>query len=301
MGPNDYPLQESLLAGTDHAGAPVISRQRGVALAIVVWFLAAMALLVSGIVYEARLDVRMAQAHVARAEVEAAGDGAIQLALAAALGGIGRGSVEAIREFQVGGHRVLVEITPVSGLINLNSASEDLLSFLFARAGGLSPDQAQLAASSVIQWKASGAGASSLRRAQRFESVEDLMRVPGISRTLFDGVRDYVVARSGGGGSIDWSAAPAGLLGKFAEKYPKEVAAATRRQERLADLVGGPASSAISGGGSLATGNFRVDATVLYGDQAWVRRRWVSVGGSSRRGVPWRVTRTEGPRVVVTS
>ena len=52
-------------------------RQRGVALGIVVWFIAGMALLVSGIVSEARVDTRMAQLHYFRAQAAAAADGAI--------------------------------------------------------------------------------------------------------------------------------------------------------------------------------------------------------------------------------
>ena len=42
-------------------------QQRGVALGIVVWFIAGMALLVSGIIAEARIDTRMAQIHYFRA------------------------------------------------------------------------------------------------------------------------------------------------------------------------------------------------------------------------------------------
>ena len=56
--------------------------QKGVALAIVVWFIAGMSLLVAGIVSHARVDTQMAQLHVARAKAVAAGDGAIQLMLA---------------------------------------------------------------------------------------------------------------------------------------------------------------------------------------------------------------------------
>ena len=59
--------------------ATVRSRQQGVALAIVVWFIAGMSLLVAGIVAQARVDTQMAQVHVARAKAVAAGDGAIQL------------------------------------------------------------------------------------------------------------------------------------------------------------------------------------------------------------------------------
>ena len=59
-----------------------VEPQRGVALGVVVWFIAGMALLVSGIIAEARIDTRMAQIHYFRAQAAAAGDGAINLALA---------------------------------------------------------------------------------------------------------------------------------------------------------------------------------------------------------------------------
>ena len=41
--------------------------QKGVALAIVVWFIAGMSLLVAGIVSHARVDTQMAQLHIAKA------------------------------------------------------------------------------------------------------------------------------------------------------------------------------------------------------------------------------------------
>ena len=261
------------------------TKQRGVALAMVVWFLAAMSLLVSGIVYQAKLDVRLAQVHVARAEVEAAGDGAIRLALASMAAGRA-GSAE----YVVGDHRVRIEVTPSTGLININSASLDLLTFLFIEVGLLPPEQAKVVADNVIQWRSNSSSAGGQRgRAQNFDAVEDLIRVQGVGRVLFDRVRDYIVATSGGAGAIDWSAAPPGLLQQFAKKYPREVAAASRRQDRLADLVG-------SAGGS---GNYRVDATVIYGDRAWLRRRWVTMRSSNNGELPWRVIRTEGARTRV--
>ena len=66
------------------AGKPQKSsrHQQGIALGVVVWFIAGMALIVSGIVSEAKVDTRMAQLHYFRAQAAAAGDGAINLALA---------------------------------------------------------------------------------------------------------------------------------------------------------------------------------------------------------------------------
>ncbi|MEM1113669.1 MAG: hypothetical protein AAGI11_17280 [Pseudomonadota bacterium] len=274
--------------------------QRGVALAIVVWFLAAMAVLVSGIVWEARLDVKLAQAHVARAEVESAGDGAIQLALAQLASGVVPLEASSAAEYEVGGHRVRVELIPVSGLININAASRDLLGFLFLEVGGMAPSQAEAAAAAVIEFReiGTGMGLGGLRRVKGFESVEDLVRVAGINRAVFDRVRDHIVARSGGGGMVDWSAAPEGLLTRFAEKYPREVQAALKRREKVSDLIGDPRGAT---SGQTRSGNFRVDATVLYGDKAWIRRRWVTMESTSGSLLPWTVTRTEGPRVRTTT
>ncbi len=69
------------------AGAVMVRKgESGVALGIVVWFIAGMALLVSGIVSEARIDTRLAQLHYFKAQAAAAGDGAINLALAEQIG-----------------------------------------------------------------------------------------------------------------------------------------------------------------------------------------------------------------------
>ena len=64
------------------SGSPMAVRQRGVALPLVVWFIAGMSLLVAGMVSLARQDTKMAQLHLARAKAVAAGDGAVQLMLA---------------------------------------------------------------------------------------------------------------------------------------------------------------------------------------------------------------------------
>jgi general secretion pathway protein K len=112
--------------------------QSGVALAIVVWFIAAMSLLVAGIVAQAKVDTRMAQSHVARAHAVAAGDGAIQLMLAAIQsnqikGYRGRGVPQL--DFEIGEQKVSVSLVPVGGLIDLNGASKELLVELFAGSG----------------------------------------------------------------------------------------------------------------------------------------------------------------------
>ena len=97
--------------------------ERGVALAIVVWFIAGMSLLVAGMVSQARLDTRMAQLHVARAKAAAACDGAIQRMLAERLL-VSRPGVSGANllqgEYQMGDTTVSVTLYPETAFINMN-------------------------------------------------------------------------------------------------------------------------------------------------------------------------------------
>jgi general secretion pathway protein K len=137
--------------------ASIRASQNGVALAILVWFLAAMSLLVAGIVLQARVDIKLAQLHVTRARVEAAADGAIQLALADLMlreqEAASPNPEMQSRDFGVGGYYVTVNFTPVSGLININFAPEDLLFLLFSSVDGLDENAAHELALNVVEWR----------------------------------------------------------------------------------------------------------------------------------------------------
>ncbi|QIB66318.1 hypothetical protein [Kineobactrum salinum] len=173
-------------------------RQRGVALAMVVWFIAAMSLLVVGIVHEARVDVRLAQTHLARAKVAAAGDGAINLLLSR------QGELRAERqspadgeepvldgEFALGQLRVRVQMVPVSRLIKVYSEKPGPLAALFAERGGISRGEAQRLADNVVQLRnprgRRGSGPA-------LETPEDLLRIEGFDRALLDAIRDDITA-----------------------------------------------------------------------------------------------------------
>ncbi len=171
-------------------------RQRGVALAMVVWFIAAMSLLVVGIVHEARVDVRLAQTHLARAKVAAAGDGAINLLLSR------QGELRAEQqsqedgkepvlsgEFELGGLWVRVLMVPVSRLIPVYSEQPPALAELFAQLGGISSGEAQRLADNVVQLRnprgRRGGGPA-------LETPEDLLRIEGFDRALLDAIRDDI-------------------------------------------------------------------------------------------------------------
>ncbi len=266
--------------------APVARRQRGVALAIVVWFIAGMSLLVAGIVAQARVDTQMAQIHVARAKTVAAGDGAIQLMMVDVMTnatGMGEGLTG---NYRVGDIEVNVVMVPATGLIDINRASADVLSALFLLAGGLGEEQARLLARTVVQSRTAGrarGGAAGVK----LNAIEDLLRVPGSSRTLLDSVRDFIVAGKSGQGAVNWSLAPEALLKVLAKANPAQAETIRARRGSAAASYPRPA------------GNYRADAIVRYGDKIWLRRRWIAIETSPSTALPWRITRTEPPRVLM--
>ncbi len=276
-------------------------QQRGVALAIVVWFIAGMSLLVAGIVAHARVDTHMAQLHVARAKVSAAGDGAINLLMAEMVTGkLPRAVMQGVRsgEYRVGDMEVAVTLVSTSGLINLNSASAEMLAVLFAVAGGLDETEARRLAGNVLDWRrplskhgAKHRGAK--RGSSKFTEIEDLVRVEGINRTLFDAVRGYIVAGSAASRAMDWSQVPPQLLAVLEKLNSRQRDALSQRKEALTNSAGDEAAT-----NARTSGAYRVDALVHYGGRDWLRRRWVSSESAGRSLLPWTVLRTEPPRVV---
>ena len=258
-------------------------RQEGVALAIVMWFVAGMSLLVSGIVAQARVDTQLAQVHVARAKAVAAGDGAIQLALldiVADPSGATERNNEA-RNYSLGDLDVEVGLLPTSGFLDLNNATEAQLAALLTNAAKLPSSEAKYLASNVIKWRSNkNKGAAKKPRRTRFDVPEDLLLVEGFTRSLLDGIRDYVVAGKPSQGQLDLSVAPDYVRDTLSKATPGQ-------SGRRGAESGGAAVSRI----------YRADAVVVYGDQRWLRRRWVAMGSVSGSSLPWRILRTEPPRV----
>ncbi len=276
------------------------THQSGVALAIVVWFLAAMSLLVAGIVFQAKADTRMAQSHIARAKAAAAGDGAIQLMLAALKsnqleGFRGRGVPQL--ELKIGVQQVTVLLVPTGGLIDLNGATRDLLVALFASAAS----DPQLLADNVVKWRKQPDPRS--RQARKFSAIEDLLHVEGVTRTVFESVRDAVVVGPVRNTGIDWMSAPPSVLQVLTGSDADMVSAIEGQRAGSNKSSRSPPRGFNSKFQGAGRGNsYRVDAYVTVGDKQWLRRRWVDADSGAVDGMlPWRYTRTEPARAILTS
>ena len=156
-----------------------------------------------------------------------------------------------------------------------------------------------LVADNVVKWRLNQ-GAQQERRFSRagsrtFYSLEDVLRVDGVSRALLDGIRDYVAVGSWTSGSMNWSASPGDMMEVLTALNPEQSDSIGRRREAMSQAGGSRVTRRATN-----TGAFRADAYVEYGGRTWLRRRWLRRESGGDSSLPWRVVRTEAPRVVAT-
>ena len=199
------------------------------------------------------------------------------------------------RVFEVGDLQVKVYLVPTAGLIDLNGASKELLTKLFAAPEGAPHTDAQLLADNVIKWR-SQSKRGSWQQAQ-FSSIEDLLKVEGVDRALLLRVRDAVVAGTMKRSGVDWMSAP-----------PSVVAVLADNNSAIVDQVVEGREDSFSPGQTMPRGmnprfqsvdsgdDYRVDAIISIGEKQWLRRRWVSAFGSGDDLLPWNYTGTEAAR-----
>ena len=277
--------------------------QRGVALAFLLWMLASLSLLVAGVVSLSLSDVRATGLQLDQARAEAAATGAAHLALrdmrtAQAQGGANAGAVFT-RQYRLGEAAVTVRALPIAGFVGLNQAPAGLLQALFQYAGGLSAGAAEALAREVLerrvaQWEldaaAGGFGANEMPAP--IMVVEDLLRVPGMTRSVYDRVRYAVHADAAGGPGVDPLAAQAAVLQALAQGDSALVdfVLDRRQDDSPVELVlpAGFNQEFMASGGS---GVYSLEIDVRITEGRLLRQRiWVDMGG--RSGVaPWRFTR----------
>lgn len=274
--------------------------QCGIALVAVLWMVAALAVLALALAAATRAELHTAQGVRARAEAAAIGDAAIQLAMLEL-----RSTPEAQQKltrfsYEFAGHPVDVELVPASGLVDLNQASEGLLTGLFAGPGGEEPAAAAELARRVVEWRTPGqteagadyaaAGVGYRPRGGQFQYPEDLLQVLGVSYPLYDRVRDLITVRGGSAGvapqaaSLDVLTLLAGGDRDLAARI-----ASTRGDDPTTDMTGLASQFLGGGGGSV----YRVDARARLGERSYRRTRWIDLGEGGADGTPWRSFRVE--------
>lgn len=289
-------------------------REAGVALAMLVWFLAAMSLLIGSIAMQARVDIKLTQLHAERARAEAAADGAIQLALAQMLLEELDQNLDVSLPFSVsyaeGSLPVRVRLTPLTGLVDLNRAPEELLLLVFASVEDLDESEALNLAVTVVEWRSVSGGDQDANmennrvradgdrdlRHARFEAIEDLLLVPGVDRRIFEALRDNVYVSQRGQPGIDWRSASVGVLQAIGDLTRDEAQKIAQRD--AGEDAAAPAELNLAFQQRDGLPLYRVDAIVVIGGQSFLRRRWVERGARGADRLPWSFFRTEPMRAV---
>ncbi|MGE6337448.1 general secretion pathway protein GspK [Acidovorax sp. NPDC077664] len=267
-------------------------RAKGMAMIAVLWVVAALSILVTGMSRATRGEIRAVSAQSQAVQSQAIGDAAITLALQELTSNPTRPSRGVTGTMSYRGLPVPVQLAPLNGWIDLNGASLALLARLYQFAGGLGPDAAQQLAQSTIEarekkdWRG---------QAERFEAPEDLLRIPGVGYDLYARLSPLVTVygSTGGGARVNPLAAPLGVLMVLANG--DEAVARRIVQQREAGAEGIDTTSLDASLVSVSSvRRYRVEAAVPLSDGGVVRvARIVDVGASARDGLAWRTLHAE--------
>lgn len=266
------------------------SRQHGVALVAVLWIVAALSILVTGMVQAQRDEIRLVSSARQTVQGSALGSAAIQMVLQQLAARAEPVTRLSRTEVSFAGQAIAVEVTPLNGLVDLNRASEPLLAALFTVAGKMAPDAAAALAKALVAARVPG---PLTQRGPRFEAIEDLLQLPGVDFGLYARLSPLVTTDAMGGGRVNALAAPEGVLLVLSDG---DVARAARIAANRDG--GGPGvdttdlpSQYID---TVATTRFRLVARVSLPDgRRLLSSRWVETGKLAADGVTWRIFQAE--------
>jgi general secretion pathway protein K len=181
------------------------------ALIAVLWLVAAMGLIITGVVKSVRTETTSSGQQRQTLQARSQADALILLALQSLYfqpDPVTRPSQSA--NFEFAGQTHAVQVSSLNGLIDINNAQPMLLAQLYAVAGGLPNDAALALAQSTVQARETP-NAKAVQA--KFDAPEDLLRVPGMTYDLYAMIRALVTADlKDGSGRVNPLAAPVSVL-----------------------------------------------------------------------------------------
>ena len=166
--------------------------QRGVALIAVLWLVAAMALIVTGIVQAVRSEVRVVGLQRQATLASPMADAAVLLAMQSMHANkleLPKGNTRIPVEFE--GQTFNVWVRPANGLVDINQASLELIASVYQFAGNMNADDAQKLAQSTVEFRQTK---SAKGVAIGFDAPEDLLSVPAMTYSVYAKIKSLVTA-----------------------------------------------------------------------------------------------------------
>ena len=274
---------------------------RGLALVAVLWMVAALMVTATGVVYAVRGEVRAVASFREIAAAGAIGEAGVILAARELAATKIRES--RLQQSEVSFEQVAVgiRVVPLSGLIDLNAASEPLLTDLIAVAGEVDRGLASRLAQRIIDWRDAddqpqpdgaedaayaAAGSPFRTRGGPFEAPEDLLQVLGVDFDLYDRLRRLVTVHARGNARVDPAAAPMAVLRVLAggnEQIADAYAGAREASGALADTTRFPAAFIAR----TPTSRYLIEASVPLSNGALLVTRRILDVAAAVDGLPW--------------
>ena len=226
-------------------------RDRGFAIALLMWMIAGMSLLVTAVIHFAQDDIGLAEQRLSEARSEAVARGAALLILrdaalapylAEGVAGVNRprnksranesGDDERRQKvfsqrYEFDGHVVSAAIHPASGFVSIAGGSDNELRRLFVEIGGAEASQSGALVSAVNDYRMQRNPVSAaMSDFLGFRAREELLAVSGMRKSIYDRIKDYVQPYEVTG--LNVSAAPSRLRSVFNEFAPDDGARGIR-------------------------------------------------------------------------
>lgn len=263
---------------------PPKAGQQGVVLIAVLWIVMALSIIVTGLSRSVRDEAKMLSMARQGAQASALGDAAIQLVLQQMA--VDAKPVDRVTTVQVPyqGRQMDVQVMPLNGLVDLNSAKTPLLARLLTVAGGLPESAAEPLAQAIVDYREQRTAQGASRR---FEASEDLMRVPGVNYDLYARLSGLVTADIRSGGAVNPLAAPSAVLQVLAggnAQLAQQIDSQRQSGQAGVDMTG--LDAALIGSGTVR--RYRLQARVPVADGgSFLVTRYVDINPRSRDGLPW--------------
>lgn len=239
---------------------PIAASNKGMALVLVLWIVAALAIFANSLGGVVRREAAVASVVRNSTYGRAAGEAAIFRLLQKIAIQPSDFAERRVEGVPWGGQIIEVEVAPWSGLININAAPQNLLAVVLKKLGV--PQSEALAQTLVETRQVVRAGSAGVA----WESPEDLLQVPGMTYGIYAQMRPLIVADTGGRFGVNLKAAP----------------------ELLLRLLEGVEDGAVRG--NITSTRYRLTARVpIEGGGAVLVIRDVDVSRARQNSLPWMV------------
>ncbi|QIL70229.1 general secretion pathway protein GspK [Diaphorobacter sp. HDW4B] len=268
------------------SGGQVTRQQRGFALIAVLWLVAALSVMVGGLMLTVKSELKTASFSRQTLQASATGEAAIQVALQGVVAS-GKPPAQLISApVPVFGQSVDVQMIPMNGYIDLNRAPLELLQAVFQLGAGL---DAGSAGSLVEAINAARTVPGPSGKPPNFESPEDLLLLPGVDYALYSRVAPLVTTDAGGNGKVNIKAAPPSVLAVIAGGDQAAVNSFIQARSEENPTVDTTKMNGAWVDQGTANSNIEFTARVALpdGDAITVVRRY-TITPNSPNGLPWR-------------